>query len=523
MARGAFWLGLVLPALAPFVCPFPPFQDWPAHVGVVGALAHMDEPAARIGDFYTYSGWFKLNMLFYLPAWGLTALMPPIAAANLCLAVAMGALGPSVWYLCRAVDADSRLALLATPLAIGRHVYCGFGPNAAALPLFVLVFAFFFWARRSGRGPDATANGAMSWIGATAGLVATLTALAFMHAFIYLAAAGLLALVVVGDIARSPRRAAVAGASALIASGFLFVVLYRQGLGVAGQPPTEGSRVAQAIWQAIVSAPRGRLGETFWQWLFASYRYQRLDDLCQIAWAAGLIGAAALGAVLDGRDAWRSGRVALFGLAMVTVVMFCVLPENVGPPVNWWGARLRLPVLAALLCLPLMGRAVGAQAGVFVAVLGGLSTATVGLAVYDLSKFHRAYGAGLGEVLDAMPPGQTISALHFTPRAVNEYPGQPFGYFGNYYLAHRGGATPHDFFERRELPFRRQRTLPSPPWGIASAFRWAQHSPGFDGFLLKTDARKGNAPFFGDASKVELVKDTGAWRYYRVRAPPAAP
>ena len=508
LSTAGFWLALLLPALAPWVCPFPPFQDWPAHVGVVGALAHMDEPAARIHEFYEYTGWFKLNTLFYLPAWGLSPWLGPIGAANACLALSLGALAPAVWWLCRSVDADPRLALLATPVALGRHVYCGFGPNAAALPLFVFSFALYFWARR------ARASGAR--VGHGVALALVLSLLAWMHAFIYLAGAGLLALLILPDLFRA-FRPAFGALLALVGSAILFVVLFRQGLGVQGGASGDA---LTAIWQAAVAAPRDRLGETFWAWLFASYRYQRLDDLCQIAWLVGVGGAALASWAEEGARWWTTARAALFGLALVALLMFVLLPENVGPPVNWWGARLRLPVLVALLSLPLCGRAVGRQLGPFIPGVGFIAVITVVLGLVDLAGFHRTYTSGLSAVLDAMPAGRRISAINYTPRAVNEYPGQPFGYFGNFYIARKGGVVPQDFFERRELPFHRRSNLPSPPWGLAAGFRWPQHARGFDGFLLRTDPSKGDAPFYRHKDQLALEKEVGGWRYYRVQSPP---
>lgn len=511
LLAAGFWFALIWPGLMPFICPYPPFQDWPAHVGVIGALVHLDDPRANILQFYEYTGWFKLNMLFYLPAWALSELLgpdrlSPIGAANLCLAIALAGLGPSVWLLCRMVDADPRMAVLATPLALGRQVFCGFGPNAAALVLFVLALAAFFWARRG--GPLGLA---------TAGLTVVLVALASMHAFIFLAGAGLILLLALGDLIAPPRRAGAVALVGLLVSGVFFGVLFRQGLGVAGHAAGDPM---QAIWQAILHAPRNRLVDTFWAWLFASYRYQRVDDLCQVGWAVAVAGAALVTWTVEGGRWWRTGRAALFGLAGVTVVMFVVLPENVGPPVNWWGARLRLPVLAALLVLPMIGRSVGREVSAFIAAAGLASTITVGLALYDLHRFHRTYGEGLSEVLDEVPWGQRVTFLHYTPRVVNEYPGQPFGYFGNFYLAHRGGVVPQDFFERRELPFHRRQTRPSPPWGLAAGFRWPNHIEGFDAVLLRTDPPASVTPFFGNVTKLELAAAAGGWRYYRVLTSP---
>src|SRR5687767_3579461 len=110
MKRLALYAVLIAPGLVPLFAPYPPFQDWPAHAGLIGLLARGDEPA--IAQHFEYIGALKLNCLIYLIGWGLAKIMSPFAAANLVLGLSLAALGPSVALLCRALRADERASLL---------------------------------------------------------------------------------------------------------------------------------------------------------------------------------------------------------------------------------------------------------------------------------------------------------------------------------------------------------------------------------------------------------------------------
>ena len=509
-ARGARWtlfaLVLVSPGLLPLVCPYLPFQDWPAHVGVVGGLLHLEEPSARVLEFYEYVGWFKMNAAFYLPAYVLAQVLPPLVAVNLTFALSLAALGPATAYFCGAVHAPRTVALLAVPLAVGRHVYCGFAPNAMALALMMLAFGALFrflGAPRPARG---------------VGLTALLCALAFTHAFIYLAALGLFALVVALQAVRGPRRPAAGAAVALVASLVWFAVLFRQGLGVSGHG--EGDGALMAIWTAIQREPHTALLQVFWEWLFASHRYWGVDDLLQWSWL-GVLGLGLAGSAWLGRGQWmRGARLELLLLAAVTAFVFWLLPADIGPPVNWWGARLRLPPIVVLLLLPLLGP-LFARTRAAAILAGVIAVATVGAFAYDLADFDRRHMAGFSEAVAAIEPGRKVSFLHYTGRRVDEYPGVALGYFGNFAFLEHGGAVPQTFFSRREYPLLAKEAMAAPTWGLATRFRWAQHGVGYDGFLVELHPTTGRPPFDAETlARLEPVVTSGQWAYYRVEVVP---
>lgn len=108
LRRVLFLLALVSPAFVALMGPYVPFQDWPGHLGVAGALIHRAEPAARIDAYYEVLGWFGPNRLLYALLRGLAWVLPLRWAAMGALGLVLGMLGPAVATLCRAVGARPR-------------------------------------------------------------------------------------------------------------------------------------------------------------------------------------------------------------------------------------------------------------------------------------------------------------------------------------------------------------------------------------------------------------------------------
>ena len=502
MRRLLFVFVLCSPGLIPLLAHHLPFQDWPGHLGVIGALVHRDDPAARILEYFDWKGWMGPNRLFYLAGYALAELTSPAFGPRLLLALCLGALGPAAAWFARSAGADERLALFALPIALGRHVYCGFALNAAALVFVVASLAAYF----THRGRPTRGNAALFF--------GTLLVLAFLHSFFFLVAVGLIGLLLLADLAtaRGGRRTALV-ACALVALA---------SLGLAPQLTAIGARSAggpglfEAVWIASRAADRSGLEQVFWEWLFASYRYATLDDRLQAVWAL-LFGAVILIALVFERTRFFDrARLYLLGLTAVTLAMFVFIPSTIGPPLNWWGGNLRLPPIVALLLIPLAGTGLRRLGPWPWRVVGAVSAGIVLTAAADLVRFDRTEMDGLSEVIEAMPPGQKIAVLHYTPREVHEYPGEPHGYVGNYYLLEKGGLVQQNLFEVVDIPFSRKVNIPAPPWGIAGAFDWGVHGVPADGFLVRRSASNPDAPFTGElAEKVELVKSAGNWRYYR--------
>lgn len=174
-----------------------------------------------------------------------------------------------------------------------------------------------------------------------------------------------------------------------------------------------------------------------------------------------------------------------------TLLVFLILREHIGPPVDWWGGSLRLPVVAALLsitlvaptcgCLPPRPRALTLVPFAAVAFAFSAQLHT------HVARFSRHDMAGLDRVLDAAPPGRRLCPLHSPSRALNELPGEPHGYLGNYYVAARMGVVPQAMFGNPGVPYSQNTGLPSPGWGRMEGLHSAAQLQGCELVLLELD------------------------------------
>jgi hypothetical protein len=506
--RLVLFLGLLLPALVPVVCPFPPFQDWPGHLGIVGVLLHESDSATRVAEYYRFSGWLNPNILEYGIMYVLGQVLPGRAAGSLFLAAALGGLGLATRYLLRGLGPESqpRLALVATPLALGRLTFCGFSANVVALAFWLLALGAYGRLRR--------VSSALNWLI----LGGALVLLSLAHTFVAISGICFLGLFALVDWfqGRDARTAVFVLIGCLLTGTIAtapFLVTEN-----AGEQRWHLNQMALLIGGSLGVTPVRDLLPTFWHALFAFYRYRIIDDVIQAIW---LFVAVTLG-VLVGldrrpRESMDWGNVLLVGVA-VALVAFCILPENLGDPVNWWGVNIRVPTMLMLLLIPAVaGRSPASLLWKnLTTVWIATSVLAVCLSLADLAAFNFKEMTGFAEVIQAMPPGRRISFLHYSPDYVHEYPGEPYGYIGNYYVLEKGGATVQTLFGNPHEPVKlRVPPGPAPGWGYAAGFDWQQHADNFDGFVVRGSAEGGNQPFDGHVgADLKLRAATGFWRYY---------
>jgi hypothetical protein len=500
--RHWYWLGLCLPGVIPFVASYLPFQDWPGHLGVVGVMLHFDEPSARLSTFYEYTGGWKPNSLLYWMIYGFGRVLSPMNAGRVVMGLGLAGLGPALAMLCRQVDADDRLAYFALPLAIGRHVYCGFIPNACGLVFGVLALAAYFACKERPR----------RWR-----LLTLLVLLWFTHAFhvfVFLAVAGLILAASLWDVLETRQKPQALTLGVVV---FSFVSMLPH-LSMFDTRSGTGPGFFGAVLSAMRKANHGDLLRVFWDWLFASYRYQKLDDVLQGVWLVLLLVSLIMAIRTRDLDPARKGvRRRLYLMSFLTGLMFVLLPSYVGPPVNWWGGNLRLPVLLSLVLIPLAGRCWAGRDNLYRGIII-LNVGVCVLAAGDLWNFSRTEMRGFSEVIEAIPAGQRVTLLHWTPEAVHEYPGEPHGYASNYYLLQKGGFVPQNVFEHPDVLVQRKNRGAAPPWGQAEYFDWNRHSAGYEGFVVRRHPKYEHSPLHGvNQTRVELVKRSGSWAYYRRR------
>lgn len=496
-----YWAILLSPGLVPLACVYLPFQDWPGHVGQIGVVALLGDPETKAAALYPVGSNFGLNIPFTWPAILLHHVLPSPWGSNLVLAAALAALAPAVHLLCRAIGAEPRLALFAVPVALGKHVFAGFAENAGALVFVPLSFAALY-ALRAAPTPRRAVGFALA-----------ATGLAAMHGVVFLAGGGLLGLAVLFGLLKGHRRATAWSLLGLAVAGSFFLALALAN-GVKGQ--AGGPSPLDALFTSILSDPRDHLFTQGWEWLFATYRHGELDDHLQAVWLGLLTFGLFSTLVRQGGVYLRSGSFELLLLVLVTVAAFVILPEEIGPPILWWGARQRLPAIGAVLLVPALGQGLYARWPAILAFPAVVAVLVVSAITWDLRAFQREEMEGFDAVLAAIPKGQRLAYAYAESPRIREYPGYALGYFGNYYVAQKGGEVTQGLFDRHEhTPLRaRTRPLPGAPWGLLAAFRFEQHAVGFEGVLVLS--YPGREPFSeAERKRLELVAQGGRWRYYR--------
>lgn len=505
LQRRALLLLLVAPGLVPLLVRFLPFQDWPGHIGLAGGLAQVITAGSPTSEFYTFNGWTGPNRLFYVLVL-VVSWLPGLdvhGAAHIVAALFIGGTGPAVYFLIRSCRGDGRLAVLATPLALSRLLYCGFVPNVAAFALLITALGLYFT-----EPPALSRRARLGLLALTAALVLGLHVFAFL-----VLVAFLLFLALVDAPARARRPRALDTALALVPALALFPLFGR----VPPPPGQEHLSVLQAVLSSLHLPDVKAAMIEAWSWIFATYRYAEWDDLTQAIWLASVV---VLMALVVPRLGWRQlrdgdplPRLAL--LALASFAAYLVIPTYIGPPLNWWGANLRIPVLFSLL-LVTMGALGTARWRLALAAPGALAgLAFVGMATADLGRFSRDEMAGFEETIDSLPAGRRVCVLHYTPRELHEYPGEPHGYLGSYYVARKGGWTNQNLFGNPGHPVGRDREPATPGWSAAGGFQWPNHSADCQDFVVRTNPSDPNAPFTRHRDKVELVSEHGHWRHWR--------
>lgn len=485
---------LVSPGFIPILAPYLPFQDWPAHIGVA-AVKHWLDMGQALPEAYAFRGWIGPNRLSYLLGQLLGGVLDPHAAGNAVLACFMALLGPSTHFAIARAGGDPRWALCSLPFVVGRVAACGFGPNVMALPLAMVSLGIYFRLDRHR-------------LKSLALLVLALGGVLTMHLFVFLSLIGLMGMSACIDTLRDTTRRR--GIDTLVVCVCMCVVMKL----VAFVPqPDVGPSAFSAVVGAIAWPRLAELGPSFWEWLFAYFRRGRWDDVLQALWLAGVLSAAVIAAVQGG-----GGASARRLVVMVTCVLaaFCVLPENIGAPVNWWGGNLRLPTMAGLLAVTYSSFADGRLARYVRYSASSASVVFVGVATWLVVDFSNNEMAGFAKVAHAVPAGSRVCALHYSPDRVHEFPGEPHWYAANYLLAMKPVGVDHGLFGNVGEPVSRPRDISAPGWGVAQHFSWVAHAGWCDSFVVRYQASEAGQPFSGQAPEcVELVADEPPWRVYR--------
>lgn len=398
-SRVPWWAWLLVPGVV-VVAPlwsarYLPFADLPEHAAVSAALAHWNDPAWRIGEYYTFAPLSTPYWLYDFVGAALARLLGDAITAHVVLLTLVGlALPFSTGAFLAALGRDRRLGALAAALFWNRALQYGLAPFMASIPVLLYGLAWYLALLRR----RSTARGA------PAGLLLRACAAAATLPLLHVTTFVVYWLVAAGYAALWWRRCARPGAFRraapllpLLSAGI--VVAYSLGAARTGGFGSEMRFLSART--TLASIP---------EWSFNVWR-RRDEKVFAVVYWIGYLGIFVSG--FRRRTRWLFVRT---WPLLVAAVVFAVVPFQIGAGMM---LNIRVGPLLWVMLLPLLRlRATTlARASVAAALLGTLGQALVARAVVrasqgDLGDFRR--------IVEAVPTGSRILYLPFdrrTPQA----------------------------------------------------------------------------------------------------------
>ena len=518
------------------VAPILPFNDLHGAAGLLGAWVHRGDPAARIDEYFSFHVHPAPNVIYWAVGWLLTRALSVNAATNLYIAIfCVVALPVSLLVALRALGKPPVLSFLAFPLIYHRCLWYGFMGSVPAVPMLLLVIAFASGAFSRRRG---------SW--RDVALAATLFALSTAHAFLYLVALGMVALWALLAVRQpSPpwRRLAVVAPSLGYLGPWIAATLFGRasdGTGFAG--------LLRHLWRQ--RPPFASYLRNAHDWLIDGYAGS-IDEWVAVTFLVTLVALLGAGVRTPGAGPTKAspptpspglglgrapGRGRLTGraggsdrvwssrvlvMAGVLGAGYFLLPMTITRPFGWWAVHVRLLVpflLVVALAIPVRRR--GLPGPVVIPAMVAAIVYGSFMAVDFKTWWMDTELAGFAGALDAIPAGQRVHAIYPPFDGERHYSHFPMGYIVDYYVVARGGtAAPIMSGHPGELWINWRHQRPGPPWGMAPAFNWAAHAPGWDYFLAKQPA-PGNGPRLALFARVPpgavtKVYERGLWSVWK--------
>ncbi len=484
-----------------------PFTDISGHMGLIGALVHRNEPAARIPDFFIIDIRLIPSILYSCVTWALSSLMGLPEANNVYMAfLCVLGMPLSMVYALHSFGRDPRLALLSLPLIYHRCLWFGFASYAGAVPMIIAGLAVLNDILKESRG-----LGFARWW-----RVALLAALSILivaaHAFAALAFFGLSLVLLMSSW--PTWRGSIQSLGGLV-PGLIYVVAWIK----RSQGPSGNQNLIQELLASNKTLKQHI--ELFYQWTIHGLK-SGVDD-----WVLGfLCGGLLLSLVwtVINRRSESPTRHRLWTwrpmiLLLVVMAMFALLPMEISNP-PWWAVCVRMVSLAwlfAILALPRAGRRTPAWV-VAPALAAGVFYGCY--LAYDFRTWFRDVEmAGFDEALDDIPPGVRVHAIWPDFGGESHYAHFPFAHFGTFYTVRRGGLAVPMMDGTKEVWVLPKPRPPHGGWSQVWSVTWAKHGQYWDYFLVKANPPGAPAvpPPMRDApaGALEKVSTHGLWTVYR--------
>lgn len=484
----ALWCSAAAPL---FVTPFLPLVDLGSNVGATGLLVEAAQGRGVIGEQYFVNTAFVPYWTTYLAMALLEQVFGVILGAKIIVAGALLILPLAIVRLLIALGRDPRLGLLGFLFCWDTNLYWGWISFQYGMALGLYVLARLYEVRDF--------RGALRVVPLT-----MLLSVTHVHAVaMTLTAGGLMAL----------------GKRPLLRA----VVLHAAGL--------FGCLLGIGPWLYTRYGGREQVaGETVFEWHELGDKLDKLFEFSldnqpearSVALAAFVLFLAVplIGRALpqSAHDKSSTRAAVLYGVAVAA--LYFGLPFAIyGPISHWWTyPRFGTYVLIGWLLLAtprLRGRALWAIVPALLAIVW------VHSAVYSQFKKYGAYVAPYADIIDSLPRGS-----RFFPLDVDDYrfggTRQPtLGQLHGYAAAATDSYDPHLFDEpNNPLLFRREKMLPVPNWSQQlRTFSFEEHGRYYEYIIVHPPDRDPIASRPSWREQVDLVKEAGAWRLYKVKRP----
>lgn len=491
-----------------------PLLDEPNHAASVFIWLKLDEPWARLQEFYGVRFALAPYLLHYAAAYLFGLAAGPEAGNKLALSLYVLALPIAALLLCRRTGRNGWLALLTFPLAYNYNWACGFHAHnfgVAAYLFAVLALDSFLLRPGFASGFTATLLAMVCYLGHPLPLLALYSSLPVLW------------------LAHRTGFKRIVDTAAMMFPSFCIVLYLSVSHDLTPSSTKEGPFIGgpRDGFQALLGdLPRYALDsvsghvDTF---VFMALLTVTLLVSAHCFWrrvGRDPVDPSAPGGLQGWRRVLFDYRLAWLCAAML--LLYFGLPTHLSRPFYWWLVSPRyafVGIFFLLLIPPVPRRQPGALFG---ALMLPALTACALLPIHISQKYaeFNQRAAPMADLVGRTRPGSNILFLGMQPRGDPAVNVEVWREGASWVQMLHGGYSPAGFVHDIEgFPYLRKQELPAPSWSCAECFDIWEHGPAYDYILVRNElipVIASNDPEF------RLVAAQGEFRLYERFAPPAA-
>jgi hypothetical protein len=484
----ALWLSAMMPM---FVTPIMPLIDMGSNIGAAGLMNDVLRGKGVVAQHYFLNPHIVPYWTVYSFMSLVDALAGPFVSVKVTVGLALGLLPLGAMRLMRAFDRSPRLGLWAFMVCWDTNLYWGWITFQIGMALALWALAMVFEVR--------TRWDALKILPCSVAI-----ALTHVHAVALLLVIGGLLVFVKRPVLNALINHAIALCGALILLvPWLWARFFpsslngtAQGLQVATHPV---SQKLGSLFRYTIDVVPGENGDIM-TWVFLL-----------------LLLGPALFMLRSTRGISQSSRAAASMFLLGAAGLYLVVPFEMGGAVNhWWTyPRFGTYVLIGLLLLP-RPRLDGLW-GLLV-LPGVLCSFLAHRAVQRQFRDYGDYVRPYLEIIDALPYNQLLYPLDLDDYGFKGTYEAVLGQLHGYAAAAKSCFDPHLFDDpSNPLRFRKANRPPMPYWSNQAGFTMEREGQGYDYIIVHPKNRDIIASHAKWRPRVELVKEAGPWRLYKVK------